>query len=908
MALNSGVKLGPYEIQTPLGAGGMGEVYRARDTRLDRTVAIKILAAQHSSSPELKQRMEREARAISSLNHPNICHLYDIGSQDGTDFLVMEFLEGQTLAERLRAGALALPEVYKIGIAVAEALAFAHRNGILHRDLKPGNIMLTAAGAKLMDFGLAKPLSVPGAGSGSGSAPPSFTAAATMSGASPLTPLTTAGTIIGTVQYMAPEQIEGKEADVRSDIFAFGAVLYEMATGKRPFHGKSQLSLASSILESDPEPISTLKPQAPAAFDHIVTSCLQKNPEDRFQTAHDIKLQLQWVATARPVSGKAAADESPSAVAAATPAPARRPLAWMAAVIAGLLLGAMAGFLLHRPAPAASVRSVINPPEKSRINLTGDNAGPPIVSPDGSAIAFAAAGVDGKTTIWVRPTNSLDARPLPDTEGGIFPFWSFDSRSVAFFAEGKMKVVEVSGGSAQVIADAAFGRGGTWGADGVIVYSPATQDRLYRISVNGGTPTPITTLDSAQHTSHRWPFFLPDGKHFLYLAINHDSAKSGNDTVYYASVDGSVNRPLFKSKANAIYADGYLLFARNEQLLAQPFNPSSGTLSGEPQTLAKDVANDPTTWHMDVAAANGGLLVYGTGGGNYGTEELLWMDRATKKLSMIVEGLPEVNDFSLSPQGDRIAMQMNNGVSDVWVLDLVRGTRTRLTFGPIYNNAPRWSPDGKWIAYTSNRNGRFQLFRKPSDGGGAEEELFSDDQLMFPSDWSRDGKYILYDRGLPGTQDIWALPLEGDRKPFQVLPTTPNTFRASPRLSPDGRWLIYTSNESGSIQTYVTAFKGGSGKWQVSSNTAQSPDWSRDGKELYYVDGANSIYAVPVKEVAGALQFGTPQVMVSSSSWSSPYPLFQVSQDGKKILLYRVSQQVSDAVTVVTNFASALKK
>jgi len=421
-------------------------------------------------------------------------------------------------------------------------------------------------------------------------------------------------------------------------------------------------------------------------------------------------------------------------------------------------------------------------------------------------------------------------------------------------------------------------------------------------------PTAITTLDAAQHTSHRWPFFLPDGKHFLYLAINHDSAKSGNDTVYYASADGSVNKPLFKSKSNAIYADGYLLFARNEQLLAQPFSPSSGTLSGEPQTLAKDVANDSTTWHMDVSATNGGLLVYGAGGGGYGTEELLWMDRAMKKLSTIAAGLPEVNDFSLSPEGDRIAMQLKNGVSDVWVLDVARGTRTRLTFGPVYNNGPRWSPDGKWIVYTSNRNGKYQLFRKPSDGGGVEEELLNDDQLLDPRDWSRDGKYILYDRGLPGAQDIWALPLEGDRKPFQVLPATPNTLRADPKLSPDGRWLAYVSNESGSVQAYVTAFKGGSGKWQASSNGVYRVGWSHDGQELYYVDGANSIYSVPVKEVAGALQFGAPQLEVSSGTWSSPAPLFQPSPDGKKILLYRVSQQVSDAVTVVTNFTSDLKK
>ncbi len=904
MTITSGTKLGPYEVESAIGAGGMGEVYRARDTRLDRVVAIKVLASHLSSSTELKQRIEREARTISSLNHSGICHLYDVGSQDGTDYFVMEFLEGQTLADRLRAEVLPLREVYKIGIAVAEALAFAHRRGIVHRDLKPANIMLAQTGAKLMDFGLAKPVGAATAASSSASAPPSFTAAPTLSGPTPLTPLTTAGTIIGTVQYMAPEQIEGKEADTRSDIFAFGTVLYEMATGKRPFQGKSQLSLASAILEQDPPPISSVNAGVPAAFEYVVMTCLQKNPEDRFQNANDIKLQLQWLATAKPAE-KVAENLSSSAEAGAA-SPARRSLGWAAAMIAGLLLGAIAGFILHRNAPAASIRMELKPPGKSQINLTGDNAGPPVISPDGSMIAFAATDLNGKTTIWARPTNSLDAHQVKDTDGAIFPFWSFDSRSIGFFADGKLKVVEISGGSAQVIADAGYGRGGAWGTDGIIVYAPATQDRLYRINANGGAPTPVTTLDVNQHTSHRWPFFLPDGKHFLYLAINHDASKSAMDTVYYASVDGSVNKPVFKSKSNAIYADGYLLFARNEQLLAQPFNASSGTLSGEPQTLAKDVANDPTTWHMDVAAADTGLLLYGTGGGNYGTLELYWLDRGTKKESIIAEGLTNVNALRLSPQGDRIALEMDNGVSDIWVHDLARGIRTRLTFGPIFNNTPLWSPDGKWIAYTSNRDGKFQLFRKPSDGGGAEEELLNDDQLLFPGDWSHDGKYIVYARGIPGAQDLWALPLEGDRKPFQVVPTTPGTFRNDPNLSPDGRWLAYLSNESGSAGIYVSGFRGSTGKWQVSANQGLHPLWSRDGKALYYATSGNTVWAMPVKEVAGALQFGVPKTLVTN--WSTPDPFFQVSPDGKKILLYRVSQQVGDALTVVSNFASALKK
>lgn len=896
MALAAGTRLGPYEIQAPLGAGGMGEVYRARDTRLDRTVAIKVLASHLCGAPELKQRMEREARTISSLNHPHICQLYDIGSHDGSDFLVMEFLEGETLAERLRKGPLPIPEILKIGVAIAEALAIAHRQGIVHRDLKPGNIMLTQAGAKLMDFGLAKPIGTQPTPFATANVP-AFTAAATLSGPSPLSPLTSAGSIVGTIQYMSPEQIEGKEADARSDIFAFGAVLYEMAAGKRPFEGKSQISLASSILESDPAPLISAKSDAPRALAHVVNSCLLKNPEQRYQSAQDIKLDLQWIASEKPASEMPTPSLSPHAA-------SGRSLVWAFAVVVGILLDAVAGFWLHRAAPAPYVRTVINPPEKTHINLTGDNAGPAILSPDGSTIAFAATGADGKTMIWIRPVDSLEARQVAGTDNAIFPFWSFDSRSIAFFADGKLRIVDLSGGSAQTIADSPFGRGGTWGADGIIVFSPSTQDRLYRVSINGGSPTPVTTLDPAEHTSHRWPFFLPDGKHYLYLAINHNPSKAENDTVYYASVDGGVNKPLLKSRCNAIYAGGYLLFARNQQLLAQAFNPSTGALTGEPQTLARGVINDPITWHMDVAASNDGLLLYGTGGS--GTLQFLWMDRAGKRLSPIADDLTNVQAASLSPRGDRLALQIDTGVNDIWVFDLARGTRTRLTFSAANNVFPVWSPDGTWIAYGSPRNGRFQLFRKPSDGSGAEEELLSDEQFMVPSDWSRDGKYIFYNRGTPGAQHLWVLPLDGDRKPVEVVPSTPNTFHSTAMLSPNGHWLAYISNESGSEQIYVVGFNGRHGKWQVSVNGGVNPSWSHDGNELYYVDASNSIYSVPVREAAGALQFGAPQVVVSS--WSMPQPFYQFSPDDKRVLLYRVSQQVSDSVTVVTNFTSTLKK
>ena len=897
MAVTPGSKLGPYEIESTLGAGGMGEVYRARDTRLDRTVAIKVLAAHLSSSPELKQRMEREARSISSLNHPTICQLYDIGSQDGTDYLVMEFLEGETLAERLRKGPLPLNEILKIGIAVAEALAVAHRNGIVHRDLKPGNIMLTRGRAKLMDFGLAKPLGLQSAVPGSGAAP-SFTAAATLSGASPLSPLTTAGSVIGTIQYMSPEQIEGKEADARSDIFALGAVLYEMAAGKRPFAGKSQLSLASSILEAEPQRITDLSPQTPPAFEHVVTSCLQKSPEDRFLAAHDIKIELQWIATERSSPPTPANAVLPSSNRGSN---RRQRLVWLAALVVAAALGVGAGMYVNRPVRSAqTTQTVMDAPAKTTLNLIGDSAGPPVLSPDGTSVAFAATGADGKTSLWVRPMNLLEAHPLPGTENAIFPFWSPDGRSLGFFADNKLKTIDLNGGTPQEIADAPFGRGGAWGADGVIVFSPGTQSPIMRVSASGGTPVQVTKIDPVQHTSHRWPFFLPDGKHFLYLAIHHDPAKAANDAVYYASLDGRENRELLRSQSNAVYGNGYLLFARGDQLMAQAFDPTSGKKAAEPQTLAKGVANDLTTWHMDASASNSGLLVLANGG--TGDWQLLWMDRASKQLSTIVDKLPNLMQAVLSPQGDRVALQIDAGMNDIWVLDVARGIRTRLTFGPVANAYPVWSPDGKWIAYTSDRNGHSNFYRKLSDGSGAEELLLTDDQPTFASDWTRDGKYVIYSRGLsPADAQLWALPLEGERKPRQILPRG-----IDGHVSPDGRWLAYMSFESGGPEVYVVPFGGGQGKWQVSANGGQAPQWSKDGKELYYVDEAYNLFAVPVKETGGALQFGASQTLITK--WTAPNIFFDVAPDGKKILLDRVSQQVSQSVTVMTNFTAALNK
>ena len=891
MSLTSGAKLGPYEIQSPLGAGGMGEVYRAKDTRLDRTVAIKVLPSHLSDDPELKQRMEREAKAISALQHANICTLYDIGTYDGTNFLVMEYLEGQTLADRLGKGALPLDQVLKIGTEIAQALENAHQHGIIHRDLKPANIMLTKAGAKLMDFGLAKPkmsISSQAVGPFTPSTPTMTLASLT----SVVSPLTQKGSIVGTFQYIAPELLQGAEADARSDLFSFGCILYEMITGRRAFEGKSQLSVFSAILEKEPEPISASQPLAPPMLDRVVCACFAKDPADRIQSAHDVAMDLGWV------------DSLPSAAPdpESSPAPASSRVPWFAAFAVAIVLGTIAGFFLHRPAPSApSIRAVLNPPPGGHFRLTDDAAGPPVLSPDGAFLAFTAT-VDGKTSVWIRPMSSNDARSLPDTSDAIFPFWSPDSRSIGYFAGNKLKTIEIDGGASQIVCDVTLGRGGAWGPVGVIVFSASPVSALWQVNASGGTPAPLTKLDASQHTSHRWPFFLPDGKHFLYFAMHHDPSKSSNNAIYYASLDGRENRLLIHAPTNAIYAAGFLLFGRGDQLMAQPFDPAKGALSGQAQTVSSGVLNDVTTWHMDASATDAGVLAFGNG--TSGKVQLVWMDLAGKQTGIAVENLQNLQFARLSPQGDRVAVVLDSGINDIWTLDLALGVRTRLTFGPVANTSPVWSPDGKWVAYASLRSGVAGIYRKPSDGSGAEEMLISDPDGtgLMPSDWSRDGKTLIYSTGLlTGNQITWALPLNGERKPHLAVEHAVNGT-----LSPNGRWLAYTLF-SGQAEVYVVAYGGGQGKWQVSPNGGQVPQWSKDGKELYYFDGTQSISAVPVKDLGNTLEFGASQTLVSQ--WTIlTLPFYSVSPDGNKLLMERVSQQVSQPLTVVTNFISQLRK
>jgi eukaryotic-like serine/threonine-protein kinase len=900
MALTSGTKLGPYEIQSPLGAGGMGEVYRARDTRLDRTVAIKVLNSQLVANAELRARFEREARIISQLQHPHICVLHDVGSDGATEFLVMEFLEGESLADRLRRGPLPAAELLKIAIEIADALEKAHRAGVVHRDLKPGNVMLTKLGAKLLDFGLAKPVAASPTAGGRGSGSASVLAAAltqTSPGASPASPLSTAGAVIGTVQYMSPEQVQGIEADARSDIFAFGVMLFEMATGKRAFEGKTQASIVGQILALEPPSVSTLAPAAPPGLDRLIRNCLDKDPEERIQTAHDVKLDLQAIAAEKPVDRATGTDEVPRAG-------RRERLGWLAGILGAAVLGVLGTILIYHPAkPSASIRASIDPPPNTHFRLTGDYAGSPVVSPDGKLIAFTAADTESSMELWVRPINSLEAHRIEGTDGANFPFWSPDSRSLGFFILGKLKKVDVNTGSPIDVTALQQGRGGAWGSGGTIVFSPSPNAALMKVSAAGGTAEPLTKLDP-ELDSHRWPFFLPDGKHLLYLALNHDSSKAANDAVYYASLDGRENRLLFRAQSNAVYANGFLLFARGDKLLAQSFDPAKGELKGEPEIVASGVINDPTTWHMDVSTAEDGLLIYG-GGAIGGAMQLVWLDRSGKDAGVAADNLTPAAAH-LSPQGDRAVMQMETGAgtADMFVLDLARGVRTRLTFGPVSNSDPRWSRDGKWIYFASLRNGRYSIFRKLADGSSAEESVFSSDQDLFPQACSPDGKTLLFiQRANDGKTSVWALPLDEPAKPSKVVENG-----QYPSFSPDGRYVVYESQESQRWEVYVVPFGDRKGKWQVSSNGGILPIWSDGGKEIFYmgIDSSKySLVSVPVKEQGEGLQVGAPQTLISTMNGIAAY---DVSRDGKKILVPRLSQQGNQSVTLVTNFAEGLKK
>jgi serine/threonine protein kinase len=896
VTLSAGTRLGPYEILSPIGAGGMGEVYRARDTRLGREVAVKVLPSHMSSSPEVRQRFEREAKTISQLSHAHICALYDVGREGATEYLVMEYLEGETLLDRLAKGPLPLEQTLRYGTEIADALDKAHRQGIVHRDLKPGNVMLTKSGVKLLDFGLAKAMAPAAPKS-------SLTALPTQAN------LTEAGTILGTFQYMAPEQLEGKEADARSDIFAFGSVLYEMATGRKAFSGASQASLIGAILHTEPQPISAVEPMTPPALERVVKTCLAKDPEDRFQTAHDAKLQLEWIAEGGSVIGL------PATVAARRKS--RELLAWIIAALAtGAALALAVSLLRDRREPPRIVQSSILPPEKS---LFFYEDGPMAVSPDGTRLAFIAANPEGKYILWIRPLSGMAAQPLAGTERASYPFWSPDSRFVGFFSGGKLKKIDSSGGPPQTLCDAQLARGGTWGTEGVILFTPSPREPISRVSSAGGGPVPVTALDlSRREFSHRFPYFLPDGRHFLFLsqAIPSGDPKEA-DVVYAGALDSKERKLLLRVRSNVLYvppsrgaAQGHLLFARERTVVAQPFDPKSLSLSGEPVPVGEGVVYYTNFGFAVFTASHTGTLVYQSGGAG-GVSELVWLDRSGKRLSTV--GAPA--DYlrpRVSHDGRRIAVDIidpTTGRSDVWTYDLARNVATRLTFGPTDNNYPIWSPDDLRIAFTSNRNGTGDLYEKPSSGTGDDKPVFLDPtSFKVISDWSQDGAFLAYHAISTMSRagwDLWTFSL-ADKKPALFL-STPAT-ESMPIFSPDGRWLVYVSDESGRYEVYVQPFPGRGGKWQISPEGGNQPVWGPDGRELFYMSLDNKLMAVDVRTASG-FEAGTPRVLFETRLKGLLGRRYDISPDGTRFLVNSMIGEVkANPMTLVQNWAVELKK
>ena len=888
MSLPSGTRLGPYEIVAPLGAGGMGEVYRARDTRLDRTVAVKILPSHLSSDPTLRQRFEQEAKVISSLNHPHICALYDVGHQDGTEFLIMEYLEGETLAKLLEKGPVPLAQVLKYGVEIADALDKAHRQGIVHRDLKPGNIMITKSGAKLLDFGLAKaaaPLA-PGA---------TLTTAVTRT-----TPVTQQGTIVGTFQYMSPEQIEGKDLDGRSDIFSLGAVLYEMVTGQRAFQGKSQLSVASEILEKDPEPISKLQPLAPPMLERAIKRCLAKEPDDRWQTARDLELELKWLAEGGSQTSLAPADLTRDIRA-----------RWRGALLWGavsLLLAAITSFVIWNlkpsPLPPPVSRMVIMLPPGQR--LAGLDQPAVALSPDGALVAYVA--IQGATQqIYLRAMDSLDARPIPGTEAATSPFFSPDGQWLGFFAGNRLKKVSVSGGEVLTLGDAAFPGGASWGRGGMIAFAPAWSSVLRQVSDAGGTPQPLTRFEKREF-SHRWPEFLPGGKAVLFAAAQASFDWTNAQVAVQANGTGE-RRNLIQGATHPRYApSGHLLYAQGGGLMAVPFDPLRLEVMGAAVPVVEGVLQSRNTGAAQYSFSDNGSLVYVTGGVQEDRRRLVWVSRNGAEQPVAAPARAYMFP-RLSPDARRVAVVIAEQGVQVWLHDLSRETLTRFTFEGNRNLNSAWTPDGKRIAFLSNKEGPQNIFWQLADGSGGLERLTNGEYAQVPMSWSPDGQLLAFMENNPTTgYDIWVLRL-ADRKAQPFLRTPFN--ESVPRFSPDGRWLAYISNESSRYEVYAQPYPGPGGKWQISTEGGTEPTWNSNGRELFYRSG-DKMMAVDIA-TQPSFAAGKPRVLFEGRYVPTPAtsPNYDVSPDGQRFLMLKPNEQEASAPTqinVVLNWFEELKR
>jgi Tol biopolymer transport system component len=863
MTLAPGARLGPYRIEASLGAGGMGEVYRARDPRLDRTVAIKVLPADLAADSKRRQRLEREARAISSLNHPHICTLHDVGEQDGTLFLVMEHLEGETLSDRLAKAPMSVDQALRFAVELTSALGRAHRSGIVHRDLKPGNVMLTPSGVKLLDFGLAKRKpSVP-------------TALEDPDAATRTRPLTRSGAVLGTFRYMAPEQLEGKEVDPRTDLFAFGVVLFEALTGRRAFQGTSQAQLIADILRADPVPVSSLRPQVPPALDRLVRKCLAKDPDDRWQTARDLEDELRWISETRGLS-----PDAPRA---------RVRLAgltgWIVAALVAIAVTAIA-FLGRSPHSIRVVRSLIAAPEGGRLLSSSGDEGGLALSPDGNALAFVVRVPGAPDRLWLRSLDSLTARSLPGTDGAHNPFWSPDGTALGFFAGGHLKRVAVGGGEPVTVCRAASARGGSWSPDDVILFAPEyTRSPILRVAATGGDPSLATRLDPAHPgETHRWPWFLPDGRRFLYVVIRSlsGSASALESEIRVGSLGGGDGATLLRAASNAAYASDHLLFVRNTALTAQRFDARTLELSGEAFPVAEPVPSEAGRGAF--AVSQSGLLVYEEGRPSGG--RLTWLDRDGRSLRRVGEPA-DYSNLGLSPDGRRVAVRARDatGNYDIWQIDFASGVPSRLTFDKAFDGSAVWSPDGTRIAFDSNRGGQtLNLYVKSSSGAGEEALLLESPQGKTPTDWSKDGRLLVYTRRPAATNlDVCLLALAGG------IPSCPLQTEASEthgQLSPDAKLLAYASDASGAYEVSVVSLPGAGGRWQVSSGGGMHPRWRADGRELFFIGPGGRLMAAQLGSDGQALRVEALRPLFDLA-WrfdanNRPY---DVSADGRRFIV-----------------------
>jgi serine/threonine protein kinase len=905
MALTPGTQLGPYEIISQLGAGGMGEVYRSRDPRLDRVVAIKVLPPSLACDPDHLQRFEQEARVLSTLSHPNLLAIYDVGAQNNIHFLVSEFLEGQTLRERMSNGALPQRKLVEYALQIASGLAAAHDKGIVHRDVKPENIFVTRDDhVKLLDFGLAR------------FAQPSFAGLATESAAVTSPALTAPGTVMGTVGYMSPEQVRGQAVDNRSDIFSFGAILYEMATGKRAFQRESGVETMNAILKEEPPEIDTAQMKVSPGLERIVRHCLEKNPANRFQSARDLAFALGALSGSDSISSAT----SVSSVH-VTPAGQKRSwLPWLAAVIAALATFALGFFL--RPQPPAQEQLEFSIPLSEETSHLA-------ISPDGRMLAFVSPDRNsGANMIGVQHTGSLGISILPGTEGASYPFWSPDDAFVAFFADGKLKKIAVSGGLPQVLATATDGRGGSWGRSGVLLYSPQSAGWLWRVNADGGNPAPVTDkiFNVGKEASHRWPLFLPDGNHFLFLIGSFTN--QSNDPVsgiYLSSLKDKERKLVLLTHSNPGFANGSLFYLDEKGALRKiPLDASAGVTSGEPQIVADHVGYQPSIYWAAFTVSENGTIVYNSTVGT-SLSVLTWYDRAGKELGHV--GDPGVlANPTLSPDNSRgtvdIADSKANNVN-IWLTDFRNATNSRFTFDIAEDAAGVWSRDGNLIAYRTLQGSYANIYVKQAQGmqpaksilsvttGG---ELMTANDDIVPNSWSLDGTEILCTlQSASGGSRLLLIPAMGGKAvPFLSNGSSDTTIETNGQISPDGKWAAYASHESGDWEIYVTTFPAAAGKWQVSRGGGTEPRWRQDGKEIFYIGAKSTFTAVPVT-TEGTFATGNPvslfqsqlRAMVSSTDLFT----YDVTRDGQRFLVNRYAKpdHVNPLIVILNATAESQK-